>query len=106
MGVHEREPHEISNNTGRREIVAMTKVGSSGNHKGKTQMRKIYPLKEKAGNSNTMNQQDQRPDTSRITEGDTPAMNADHLLASRDHTGVSELISALMLSLALHLSTI
>lgn len=83
----------------------MTIVGSSGNHKGKTQMWKTYPLKEKAGNSNTMNQQDQRSDASRITRGDTPGMN-DHLRASRDHASVSELISTLMLNLALHQSTI
>lgn len=81
----------------------MTTAGSSGN-KGKTQMWKIYPLKEKAGNSNTTNQQDQRSDTSRITGGDTPVMN-DHLLASRDHTRVSELRSTFMLNLALHFST-
>lgn len=105
MGVHEWEPHEISNNTGRREIVATTIVGSSGNHKGKTQMWKIYPLKEKAGNLNTTKRQDQRSNTSRITGGDTPGMN-DHLLASRDHTRGSELISTLMLNLALHLYTI
>lgn len=105
MGVHEWEPLEISNNTGRREIVAMRIVGSSGNHKGKTQMWKTNPLKVKAGNSNTMNQQDQRSDASRNTRGDTSGMN-DHLLASRDHARVSELISTLMLNLALHLSTI
>lgn len=72
MGVHEREPHEISNNTGRREIVAMTIVGSSGNHKGKTLVWKIYPLKEKAGNPNTMNQQDQRSDFPGLQEMTLP----------------------------------
>lgn len=105
MRVHEWESHEISNNTGRREILAMTIVGSWGNDKEKTTDVEIQHLKEKAGNVNRTNQQDQRSGISRTVGGDTPHLT-DHLVASRDCSGVSELVSTLMFNLVLYLYTI